>query len=61
MALPDDFKLIREIVAAGGSGYNTGNIDRSRANPALTSIAPSYGRTSPPARYCLRSRLRHRH
>ena len=30
MALPDDFKLIREIVAAGGSRYTTGNIDRSR-------------------------------
>jgi hypothetical protein len=30
MAFPDDFKLIREIVAAGGSRYTTGNIDRSR-------------------------------
>jgi hypothetical protein len=30
MALPDDFKLIREIVAAGGSRYTSGNIDRSR-------------------------------
>jgi hypothetical protein len=30
MALPDDFKLIREIVAAGGSRHTTGSIDRSR-------------------------------
>ena len=30
MALPDNFKLIREIVAAGGSRYTIGNIDRSR-------------------------------
>jgi hypothetical protein len=30
MALPDDFKLIREIVAAGGSRYTSGNVDRSR-------------------------------
>ena len=30
MAFPDDFKLIREIVAAGGSRYTTGTIDRSR-------------------------------
>jgi hypothetical protein len=30
MAEPNDFKLIREIVAAGGSKYISGNIDRSR-------------------------------
>jgi hypothetical protein len=30
MALPEDFKLIREIVAAGGSRYTSGNVDRSR-------------------------------
>jgi hypothetical protein len=30
MALPDDFKLIREIVAAGGSKYTSSNVDRSR-------------------------------
>ena len=30
MAEPDDFKLIREIVAAGGSKYTSGNVDRSR-------------------------------
>jgi hypothetical protein len=29
MALPDDFKLIREIVTAGGSRYTSGNVDRS--------------------------------
>jgi len=30
MAEPDDFKLIREIVAAGGSKYTSGNVDRRR-------------------------------
>jgi hypothetical protein len=30
MAQPDDFKLIREIVAAGGSKYASGNVDRNR-------------------------------
>jgi len=30
MAEPDDFKLIREIVAAGGSKYTSGNVDRGR-------------------------------
>jgi hypothetical protein len=29
MAEPNDFKLIREIVAAGGSEYTSGNVDRS--------------------------------
>jgi hypothetical protein len=30
MADPEDFKLIREIVANGGRKYTSGNIDRSR-------------------------------
>ena len=30
MAEPEDFKLIREIVASGGHKYTSGNIDRSR-------------------------------
>jgi hypothetical protein len=30
MAEPNDFKLIREIVAAGGSKYTSGNVDRGR-------------------------------
>jgi hypothetical protein len=30
MAEPDDFKLIREIVAKGGSKYTSGNVDRRR-------------------------------
>jgi predicted ABC-type ATPase len=30
MAEPEDFKLIREIVANGGHKYTSDNIDRSR-------------------------------
>ena len=30
MAEPDDFKLIREIVAEGGRRHTSGNVDRSR-------------------------------
>jgi hypothetical protein len=30
MAEPEDFKLIREIVAEGGRRYTSGNVDRSR-------------------------------
>ena len=32
MAEPDDFKLIREVVAAGGSKYTSGNVDRSNVS-----------------------------
>ena len=30
MAEPDDFELMRDVVAAGGSKYTSGNVDRSR-------------------------------
>ena len=30
MADPDDLKLLREIIAQGGSKYTAGNIDRSK-------------------------------
>jgi hypothetical protein len=47
MAHSDDFKLIREIVAAGGRKHTIGTLDRANISACLSWVGSSHSRQPP--------------